>query len=159
MGIDKDKLLKELRDSFESLRNELKFKTTYEEVVDILSFEDCVLAEGYVSTNLLDEMVNKLAERFYSWVGVLHSFIMPSPSDMIYSSESKKLNKADKEEIFNLMKGIMYLTRKSKRILFERDRKSESGVFDELVEFDKCEFSPLMAKYHKKLEDAWKQKF
>jgi len=158
MGIDKAKLLSELKNSFDSLRNECGFKTTYEDLQDLIFMEDFVLEEGYVSTSLLDELVNKLAERFYSWVGVLHSFIMPSPSDMISSSESKKFSKADKEEIFNLMKGIMYLTRKSKRILFERDKKAESAVLDELVEFDKSEFSPLMAKYHKKLEDAWNQK-
>jgi|TARA_Y100000310_G_scaffold90160_1_gene87433 hypothetical protein len=158
MGIDKKKLLDELKISFEDLKKEKGFNSSYEELEKSLTLEDYVLSQGYVSTNLLDELVNKLSERFYSWVGVLHSLIMPPPSDLIYSSESKKLNKNDKEEIFNLIKGVMYLTRKTKRLLFERNSEELGLHLDELVDFDRTDFSPLMAKYHRKLEEAWKQK-
>jgi|TARA_Y100000310_G_C20659652_1_gene803996 hypothetical protein len=155
--IEKEKLLNELKNSFNKLKDEFGFNSEYNDVEESGDIEDLVLSEGFVSTKLLRKLTNRISEKFYSWIGVLHSLVMPPPSDMISTSEHKKLNDEEKKELFEIIKKIMYFVRKSKRIAFEMNNVEEAKFLDELVNYDKNMFSPKMAKYHKKLEDAWKQ--
>ena len=71
-------------------------------------------------------------------------------------SEANKLGEEEKKEITRIISKIMYFVRKNKRIAFEDKRIEEGKLIDELVEFDKNEFTPAMTKYHKKFESDWK---
>jgi hypothetical protein len=155
--MENEKLIEELKRSFENLRNELGFKSTYKEIEEVGFIEDMVLSEDYVSPKLARRIINRLIDKYYSWIGFIHSLIMPSPQDMIYTSEHKELDSNEKKELFGMIKKIMYLVRKCKRLAFEKSKEEEGMFIDELVKFDNEYFNPLMLKYHKKFEDAWKK--
>ena len=146
-----------MKTEFAKLKKDLGFKSSYEDLEKVGFIEDMILTDGYVSPNFSRQLINRISEKVYSWVSVLHSWIMPNPQDMIYSAEAKKLSQEEKQEIYQLIAKIMYFVRKSKRLSFEET--SEEGKFiDELTEFDRGEFSEIMKKYHKKFESFWEDK-
>lgn len=154
--MEKEKLLRELRESFEKLKKELKFKATFNEINSISFIEDMVLKERYVSEQFSRQLINRMIDTFANWVPFLHSFIVPQPYDTITLNEIKQLNQLEKQEILSMISKIIYLVRKNKRIGFEANRSEEGKFIDELAEFDKKQFTPFMVKLHKKFEQVWK---
>ena len=150
-------LLEDLKRKFDALKEELKFKASYEEVNNLCFIEDYVLGARFVSEKFSRQLINRLVESIYAWVGIMHSWLMPSPQDMIFMSEANKLDEEDKKEVTEMISKIMYLVRKNKRIGFEKNRIDEGKFIDELVDFDKNYFSKFMVKFHKKFEAAWKE--
>ena len=49
MNKDKQDILKELKDKFESFKKEAGFKATYEEINKFSYFEDAAISTGFVS--------------------------------------------------------------------------------------------------------------
>ena len=155
-NMEKEKLLKELREEFDNLKKELNFNSTFEEVDSVSFIEDMALATRYISPRFSRQLINRMIESFYAWIGTMHQWLMPNPQDMIFMSEANKLGEEEKKEITRIISKIMYFVRKNKRIAFEDKRIEEGKLIDELVEFDKNECTPAMTKYHKKFESDWK---
>src|SRR3989344_1269540 len=153
--MDKKEILDELKKQFDLTKEKLKFKSSFEEVNEIAFLEDMVLSQGYVSNQLSRQMVNRMTDTFYGWVGVIHSWVFPPQMDLIYSNESKNLTKEERKELYSMIDKIMYLVRKNKRIAFENSSE-ESKFIDEVIDFDKKIFSPFMSKYLKRFEEFWK---
>ena len=150
-------LLEDLKRKFDALKEELKFKASYEEVNDFCFIEDYIFGARFVSEKFSRQLINRMVESLYAWVGIMHSWLMPSPQDMIFMSEANKLDEEDKKEVTEMISKVMYFVRKNKRIGFERNRIDEGKFIDELVSFEKKDFSKFMIKFHKKFEDAWKE--
>ncbi len=93
---------------------------------------------------------------YYSWVPVIHSWIMPPQYDLIYMNEGKQLTSEERDELKELTQKLMYFVRKNKSIAFN-DLKGEGEFVDEMVEFYPSLFKKKMFKYHKKFEDYWKK--
>ncbi|MEM4719709.1 MAG: hypothetical protein QXG18_02500 [Candidatus Pacearchaeota archaeon] len=156
--INKKELLKELKEKFEETKKNLGFKATYEEINSISYLEEMVFSQGYVSEQFSRQMINRIIEKYYSWLSEFYSWLYPQPPDAIHINESKKLSSEERKELLNLIERIMYLIRKNKRIVFEGLKKEVEGKFiDELVEFDKKYFTPILFKFNKKFEDSWKE--
>lgn len=159
--MDKQKLLEELKEKFRRLKKQTGFKSKFEEINTISFIEDMILSTGFVSEQFSRQLINRMVETHFSWIPQLHSWLMPSPYDLANSNESKKLSDKEKQEIKELISRIIYFVRKNKRIGIEKNSqnpiKEEGEFIDEIVEFDKKEFSPLIIKLHKKFEKAWKE--
>jgi hypothetical protein len=154
--MDKKEILKELREKFDEIKKNLKFKATFQEINEMSYIEDMALRDGYVSNQFSRQMINRMVETFVSWIPELNVLIFPAPYDLIRLNESKILTQQEKNEITEIISRIFYIYRKHKRIAFE-DLKGEGEFVDELVNFDKAYFNPFMLKYHKKLEKFWRE--
>ena len=154
--MDKKEILKELREKFDELRKNLKFKSTYEEINEMSYVEDMVLSDGYVSNQLSRKLINRMLETFASWIPELNVLLFPAPYDIGRLNENKTLTQEEKNEITDMISRIFYLYRKNKRIAFE-GLDGEGEFIDEMVRFNKTHFNPFMLKYHKKLEKFWQE--
>lgn len=156
--MNKQEILKELREQFDLTKKKIGFKATFEEINDIFYIEDMVLAYGFVSNQFSRQMINRIIDTFHSWMGEIYSWIYPGQMDVVHLHETKDLSKEEKKELSLMIDRIMYLVRKNKRIAFKGLIPEEEGEFvDELVEFDKEYFKPFMLKYHEKFEKSWKE--
>ncbi len=155
----KEEILKELKEKFEEVKKELNFKSSYEDINELCLLEDSVLNIGFVSNDFSKQLINKIIESFYSWLGILHSWLMPSPQDMIFMSEANKLDENEKNQVKKIVSYIMYLVRKNKRIEFQRDNAKKGEFIDEMINFGKGDFTKFMIKFHKKFELAWKESY
>jgi hypothetical protein len=154
--MDKEKLLRELRVQFDKTKERLGFKASFDDINKLCYIEDMALSDGFVSNQFSRQMINRMIETFYGWVGEMYAWLYPAPMDIIHMHESKALSDEEKQEIMEMIERIMYLVRKNKRIAFEG--LIEEGKFvDELVEFGRENFKPFMLKYHKKFESFWKE--
>ena len=153
--MDKQKLLKELKEKFNKLKEEYKFKATYEEIEELTFIEDQVLNEQYVSENFRVQLITRLVDSYGGWLGLLHNWMFPNPHDLIILKESKSLTDEQKKEITQVTKKIIYFIRKSKIIIFQD--KSNTGKFiDEIVSYKK-EFYNFLMKYHKHFSEFWQR--
>ncbi len=154
----KEELLKELKKQFNLTKKRLEFKSTFKEINNMSYIEDMVLLNKFVSNDFSRQMINRMVETFYSWVGEIYSWIYPAQTDIVHLNESKKISKEERQEFLNLISKILYLVRKNKRIAFEGLKKEEESNFvDELVKFDKEIFNPFMLKFNKRFENLWKE--
>ncbi len=154
----KQEILEELKKQFELTKKKLNFKASYDEINNMSYIEDMALSQGFVSNQFPRQMINRIVETFYGWVGEIYSWIYTPQMDLIHGHEGKRLSEQEKKELLNMIDRIMYLVRKNKRIAFQGLIEKQEGEFvDELVEFDKKYFNPFMLKYHKKFENIWKQ--
>ena len=153
--MDKEKLIKELKESFEKTKKDLKFKASFKEINDMCGLEDFILSQRFVSNNFSKQMIHKMVETLYSWISNLHSWILPQSYDAIFSNECKQISQEEKNEIYSVIGKIMYFIRKSKRIDFQENKTEEGRIVDELIEFNKNIFVPFMIKYNLKFEEFW----
>jgi len=155
----KGQLLQELKKQFDLTKKRLGFKSTFDEINSMSYIEDMALSQGFVSNQFSRQMINRMVDTFYGWIGEIYSWIYPQPMDIIHNYESKILSQEEKKEFLSMIDKIMYLVRKNKRIAFKGlIKKEESNFIDELVEFDKKYFNPFMLKYQEKFEKAWREK-
>jgi len=156
--INKEEILKELRKQFDLTKKKLNFKSTFEDINGTSYIEDMALSQGFVSNQFSRQMITRMVETFYGWIGEIYAWIYPQPMDLIHNYESKKLSQEERKEFLLMIDRIMYLVRKNKRIAFKGlIKKEEADFIDELVEFDKKYFNPFMLKYHEKFEKAWEE--
>jgi|GEM_PF-2752053 len=154
--MSKEEILQELRKQFDLTKKRLGFKSTFEEINEMSYIEDMALSQGFVSNQFSRQMINRMIETFYGWLGEIYSWVCPQPMDFIHLNESKKLSKEEREEFLLMIDRIMYLVRKNKRIAFKGlIKKEEADFIDELVEFNKKYFKPFMLKYLEKFEGIW----
>jgi len=155
--MDKQEILSELKKQFGLTKERLGFKSTFEEINEISYIEDMTLSQGFVSNQFSRQMINRMIDTFYGWVGEIYSWVYPQPMDIIHVYENKGISQEEKKEFLLMIDRIMYLVRKNKRIAFKGlIKEEESDFIDELVEFDKEYFNPFMLKYHEKFEEIWK---
>ncbi len=153
---NKEEILKELRKQFDLTKKRLGFKSTFEDIDKMSYIEDMVLSQGFVSNQFSRQMINRMVETFYGWIGKIHAWVYPQPMDIIHIHENNGLSKEDKKEFSLMIDKIMYLVRKNKRIAFKGlIEEEEANFIDEMVEFDKKCFNPFMLKYHRKFEKIW----
>jgi hypothetical protein len=156
--MNKEELLRELRKQFDLTKDRLGFDSLFDEINSISYIEDMVLSQGFVSNQFSRQMINRIVETFYSWVGEIYNWIFPQPMDIIHNYENKKLSEEEKKEFLLIVDRIMYLVRKNKRIAFEGLKPEQEGNFiDELVKFDRDFFNPFMLKFHNKFEKGWEE--
>jgi len=157
-NMNKEEILKELRKQFDLTKKRLGFKATFEEINEISYIEDMALSQGFVSNQFSRQMINRIVDTFYGWIGEIYAWIYPQPMDIIRNYECKKLSEEERKELLLMIDRIMYLVRKSKRIAFKGlIKKEEADFIDELVKFDKKYFNTFMLKYHEKFEKCWEE--
>lgn len=88
--IDKERLLKEVREAFDKDKELLRFRSSFDDVNDIISIDDMVLSQGYVGSRNYADVRHRFMDLFNNWVGMLHAWLMPNPQDLIFMNEADR---------------------------------------------------------------------
>lgn len=155
--MEKENLLNQLEEKFKEIRNELKFKSTLEQLDKIFFIKDYILEKGYVSDSLSRRICVRICDVYYSWMEHLHSLLFPTPGNLLAMTESKCFNEEEKKKIFNLIKRTMSLISKYRISELTKDKKAKSKFIDESVKFWNDEFKPQLITIMKKINEKWRE--
>jgi len=155
--MEQDELLKRLKEEFELVRKELKFKATFDELNNTFFLQDTVLQQGFTSPRLSRQICGRIADLFWSWNNFLHSLIMPNPSSMIIMTESQEFGEQEKKEIIRLMTRVMAHVSANSIAGLTKDKKLEAKFIDDSVALWN-ELSPKLTELSKKLNTMWTER-
>lgn len=150
-------MISEIDDKLLIMKNELKFKSSIDELDKIFFIKDYLLKEGYVSEKASRQVCYRIAETFMSWNEYLHSLIMPNPQNMLNLSESKILSQEDKKEIMDIMKRGMEICSRNSVIGLEKDKSKEAIFIDDAVKTWNEDFRPKLIRIMIKINQEWKK--
>lgn len=150
-------LIKELKENFEKMKNELGFEASYEDVERIFFIEDHILREGFVSEKLSRQVCARITELYMAWNNYLHSLIMPNPQNMLNMGESKIFNQDEKKEMTELMKKAMELSSRNSLLGLTREDDEQARFIDDAVDFWDDVFSVKLIEIMRKINDEWKE--
>jgi hypothetical protein len=148
-------LLKELEERFGETKEDLKFKSTLEEIDSIFFIKDAILSAGFISFTFSRQLCSRIVDTYSSWTSHLHELLIPNPQSMIGITESKALNEDDRKEIFNLIKKVMRLITTNSLVGLTKDKSREAKFIDDSVEFWHKSFCPRLVKIMEKLNKGW----
>ena len=154
--MEKEKLLKELKQKFEKTKKELGFKATFEEIDDIFFIKDLILEKNYVSEEFSRQLCSRMADTLNNWLMYLHSIIYPSGT-IINSIEQNAFNNEEIEEMKTIIKKIMYLIRKNSLAGVKKDNLLEKEFIDETLDEWNNNLKKKLTKILTKVDKKWKE--
>lgn len=155
--IDKEKLLKELRHEFEKAKEEINFAPTFEELDNEFFLKLTICSAGFVSPDFSRQLCGRISETFNNWFNYFHDILMPNPSNMFMSTESKIFNKEDRQKIWNLITRGRELTSLYALSGLNKNKESEKKFIDESYDFWINIFKPQLIEIMQKVNSAWKK--
>ncbi|MBT3720080.1 hypothetical protein HN789_05050 [archaeon] len=153
-----NKLIEEYKEKFKKMKEELGFKSTYEDIENIFFIEDFIQSEGFVSMTLSRAVCRRICDLFIGWSNYLHALVVPNPNHMINLTESQFFSDAEKHELINLMNQIMAHTSLNNVIGQTKDKKIEAVFIDDSVTFWIKDLNPKLIDFTKKIHNNWKEK-
>lgn len=148
-------ILKEFKQKFEELKEELGFKSTLEEIDSIFFVKDFIQQTGFVSTELGRQLCHRILDTYSSWNSYLHGIIIPNPQNILSITESKMFSNEEKENMLKLIKKSTALISENQVIGLTKDKKAESKFIDSSVKFWESEFEPGIKKITEKIKTDW----
>ncbi len=154
---EKDKLMAEMKEKFTEAKQELGFKSSFEEIDELFHIRDGVLDTDFVSNRFSRQLCSRIVETYMNWNNYLHSLIMPNPQSMINMHESKMFSDADvRKSIIKTLTKAMALVSRNTKIGLSKDKKQEADFIDDAVSFWNEEFEPAIVKVIEKVNCDWK---
>lgn len=153
----KAELLRELEEKFNSTKKELGFKTSFEDIEEIVFIKDAVLRDGFVSEHFSRQLCAKIRDLYMSWANYLHTLLIPVPGNMIALTESKALGEEDKKQAMMLINKALVFGSTNIFIGLTTDKKEEAKFIDDSIKFWKETFSPKATTIIKKIQENWKR--
>lgn len=150
-------LIKELEEKYEKMRKDLGLKSTLDQVDNYFYIRDAVIKNRGVPYALPRMVGVKAIEMFNSWIGFLHSLIIPNPNSMIEITQAQIFDEEEKKDINNLIVRLMGVTSRNPIRNLVRDEKKDAEYIDELVSVWK-EVIPKLVEIEEKISDNWKEK-
>ena len=141
---------------FEQAKQELGFKSSFEEIDEIFFIKNAVLDVDFVADRFSRQLCSRIVETYMNWNNYLHSLVMPNPQSMINMHESKMFSEAEmRKKIMDLITKAMALVSTNTKIGLTRDKKDEAGFIDEAVRFWNEDFKPEIVKIIEKVNSDW----
>ncbi len=154
---DKNLLLKELDEKFNLIKNELGFKSSFEDIDRIFFVRDFVLHDGFVSEDFSRQLCSQIMNTYLSWANYLHGLVMPNPSYIIGTTEMKAVSDSEsKNKIWGLIKGAMVFASTNSLIGLNKDKTAEARFIDEAVLHWNSKFKPEAIKILEKVCANWR---
>ncbi len=150
-----DELLKDAQESYTMMKQELGFKTSFEELDSIFFISDSVLSSGFVSKSFSRQVCSRIVETYMGWNNYLHNLAMPAPHYMIQMQEHKMMNDVDKKEIWKLIGETIAFVSKNALIWLNKDKKAEAAFINETVALWKTSFKPRLERLVGKVVEGW----
>jgi len=154
--MEKEKLLKELKEEFLKLQKDLGFKTSFDDLDNIFFVSDFILEKGFVSDRHFSrQLCWRISETYSSWVHSLYELVFPNPQNLITLTESKVFSPEEKENINKIIKKIMSLVRRNNLIGISQNKKMEAEFIDNSYILFQSELLPVLINITTKLKDNW----
>ncbi|MCR4327877.1 MAG: hypothetical protein NUV46_04845 [Nanoarchaeota archaeon] len=156
--IDKKKLLSEAEESFNELKDELDFKTSYEELDREFSIRDSVLVTGFVSTEFSKQICSRIVDFYRDWHGYLNNLLLPNPSFYAGQTESKLFNSEDdRKRIWNLITLSMKFSSMHSLNVLNGEKSIQAKFIDEGYNSWINVFKPGLMYILTKVSEGWKK--
>ena len=155
--MDKQELIKELRETFEKTKKELNFKTSFEEIDSVFYLTDLILEKKFISNDFSNQLRTRILDVLIWWDNYLHGLVMPNPQNLFMIHESKALNEADKKKMMKMMSRVAHILSKNHLLRLSSNKKEEGKLIDEMIGFWKEKYLPFMKEIMSKLEYSWKE--
>lgn len=156
--MEKEKLLKELREKFERLKKELNLKVSFEELNEIFYLDDFILTSEFVSENLERQLRYRILDFYHNWANYLHGIVLPNPQSLFAMAESKMFNEEEKKKMMKLMTKILSYICLNSKINITNNKKDIAYFIDNSVIFWKKELKDELEKILTKVCNEWKKK-
>ncbi len=153
-----NELQKEFDQEFAKMKQELGFKSSFEELEKIFFLRDFIQKEGFISTSLSRMMCHRITSTFNSWVSYLHGLVMPNPGSMIGVTESQMFEQDAKQEVIVLLNQIMEIVSRNTLIGLTKNKKQEAQFIDDSVVFWNEKLKPKLTELLSKVNATWKEK-
>lgn len=151
-------LIQELNSEYEKARKKYKIKASLEDIQKIVYIKDSVMKEGYVSSEIVSNIVRKMVDNLHSWAGYLHGILFPNPQNMLSMTESQFFSEDEKKQLYPLMSEVMSLSSKHSLYSLEGNPQSEAKLIDEAVSFWNKTFNPKLKELMTKVSKSWNDK-
>jgi hypothetical protein len=150
-------LISEFEKNFEELKKKHKIKSSLNELDEKFLIRDYIEKEGFVSTELLWQIRDRIMSLFSNWANYLHGIVMPNPGSMFNITESEIFDDQEKEELMKKMSRFLTLTSKNAVLNITKNKKEEAKIIDESLKLWN-ELAPELEKLMIKVHDTWKEK-
>jgi hypothetical protein len=158
METRKKEILEELEEKFKALKEELKLKSSFEDIEGIFYVRDAVLGAGFVSENFSRQLCSRIVDTLMSWGNYLHGMILPNPQNLMNTNESKMFEEDERKEMLKLMSRVMAWVSTNTLAGLTKEKVKEKEFIDGSVGFWKNTFKPKLAEFMKKVNEKWKEK-
>ncbi len=156
--MDKKELLKEFEAEFETMRAELGFSATLDELDDVFFLRDFIMGAGFLSTKLSRMLTGRMKDTINQWNSYFHALVMPNPSNMINLTESKMFSEEEKKAMIPYMNHIIELASRNTLIGLTKNKKAEAKWFDDCLAFWNDTFKEEAIRIMKKTNSSWAMK-
>lgn len=154
---EKQELLKNLRESFDLLKKDLKFSSNFEELDKAFLIKDFILEEGYVAENFFVQFSSRIAAFYGEWLRYLNNLLVPSSEFLASQTEIKLFNtEDDKKHVWALIKIGMKFANMKVLLTLQEDRKMQAEFIDESFNSWDGIFKPGVSSLVKRAYAAWK---
>jgi len=152
-----EELMQEFEAAFETIKKELGFKATLDELDTIFFLRDAIHDAGFVSTKLSRQICARMVQTFTSWAQYLHDICVPNPNSLFSMTENKMLADEDKKGLYKLMDFILEFASRNSLIGLTKDKKMEAALIDESLTFWNENLQPTLSEVVKKINKGWKE--
>ncbi len=154
---EKQELLKDLRESFDELKKNLKFNSNFEELDKAFLIKDFILEEGYVAENFFVQFSSRIAAFYGEWLRYLNNLLVPSSEFLASQTEIKLFNtEEDKKHVWTLIKTGMKFANMKVLLTLQEDKKMQAEFIDESFKAWNEIFKPGVSSLVKRAYAAWK---
>lgn len=151
----KKDILAEFEKEFESMKKDLGFSSSLDELDSVFFIRDFIQKEDFLSNRLSRQVCARIRDTYWSWVNYLHSLIAPNPGFMISINESECFNEKERLEIVKLISKMMIFVNNNTMIGLSKDKIAEAKFVDDAFSTWKNEVSPKLIEIFKKTIDKW----
>ena len=147
----------ELTEAFSKLKNELKFKATFEELEEIFFLKDDAMSNGFISDRYDRQLCSRIVNAYFSWYNKLHAILMPNPQSIINMTENQAFNDEEKNKLNLLMNKIMAYIAKNTVNGLKKDIYAQGKFIDEGLNFWNDEIQKELEFVTERIQEYWEK--
>ncbi len=149
-------LIEQTKHQFKKIKEELGFKSTFEQLNEVFFIQDAILDTGFVSDRFSRQLSARIVDTIMNWNNYLHSLLVPNPQSMINIHESKIFTTDERKKIIELITKAMTVVSQNTLNGLTKNKKLEADFIDNSYQFWNQEFKPELEKIITKVNENWK---
>ena len=154
---DKERLLKELEETFKKSQKDLGFNSSFEDLEKAFGIKDSILSVDFVSENFSRQLCSRILENYMGWYTYLNGLLVPNPNYLASQTESKVFgDEESRKNIWKLIKKIMEFSTRHSLIGFDSG-EDEAKFIDEGLDYWNTTFKPNLVGILTKVNQGWQR--
>lgn len=156
--MEQDELLERFEKEFGALKQELKFRSTLDDIDKICYIRDVILSMGYVPKYLSRLVCRNITDTFKAWGNYFHGVVIPNPHSLLSVNESRMFSDEEKNQFKDLMSQIMVLSSRHALNGITNDKIADGKFIDDAMKFWNKTLNPKIIEVLKKVHREWGKK-